>query len=112
MILHDIAILVPPQILAHPESVIAEYSSSLQLSCAAKGSPIPVVQWLKDGEPISTSLYHNTNTMLTTSSILSLLFIEYSHNGTYQCQISNTEATITTEGGVVLVYSMFGTLLQ
>ena len=110
--LYDVVIPVPPQILAHPESVITEYSSSLQLSCAAKANPIPSVQWLKDGEPVSPSLYRNTNAMLTTTSVLSLLFTEYSHNGTYQCQISNSEATITTERGFVIVYSMYGTLVN
>jgi len=47
---------VAPRILHHPSDVVVKVGYPATLSCRAQGTPEPAVQWLRNGQPLSTQV--------------------------------------------------------
>ncbi|KAF4016760.1 hypothetical protein G4228_008189 [Cervus hanglu yarkandensis] len=78
--LHTVNVLVPPVLVpAEFQNDVAVVRGSLVfLPCEARGSPLPFVSWMKDGEPLlPPSVEHGPGLLLESA--------EAGHTGTYSC---------------------------
>jgi hypothetical protein len=98
ILLVELNVMVPPQI----EKVVATNAnesddgsiniavgSSTYIKCLVKGSPMPLIQWNKDGVPILD------NTVANNSSSLNIEDAQFKDAGVYSCQAINSLGTIT-----------------
>lgn len=72
---------VPPSIIGQvelPENVSVVVKNPVALSCEASGIPLPVITWLKDGQPIKAS---------SSVRVLSGEFAQFTHVVTKQAPI-------------------------
>ena len=56
------------------------------LTCAAEGSPVPEITWLKDGTANVEGNATNVKGKYSTTSVLTIYPIEERHGGKYACQ--------------------------
>ena len=92
--------LAVPEITAvNTVNTTVQLGSSVTFTCSYQGKPEPTVQWLKDNEAIvaTDSKYQfdknfNTNTWMGTH-MLTVVNIQPSELGTYQCFISSTRGS-------------------
>lgn len=93
---------VPPAITTAPSSVVkvTKVDDSFTLQCAARGSPVPSLEWSKDGVIISTN-----TTVKTEDEVKGKLVISSfgpSDQGVYKCFFKNFDtgtAEISTTVG-------------
>jgi len=105
--------LVPPQFTTKPSSLKWTTTDPIELKCAASGSPVPSLSWLKNGNELSSQdaakvRYYEGGAVLTISSVTS------SDSGMYQClaenNVGNVQATasvIVHRSGEILVIQTF-----
>lgn len=57
IVLRTVILLVPPSISGSelPTEMGVLVNESIQLVCRARGTPTPIIQWLKDGEVINNT---------------------------------------------------------
>ena len=94
------SILVAPNIVRSPQSIIVTAGSDITLECRATGDPIPTVRWVKNNQTAST-VYPQV-----VSPGYGKLFIQYSNtadNGSYQCQFTNIKGSIFSDPAVIAV---------
>ncbi|TRY54403.1 hypothetical protein DNTS_023681 [Danionella cerebrum] len=70
------------------ETLTQNLGSHITLICEASGIPTPNISWLKDGEPIESSLKWNWSAR---GNRLELGPLQLTHAGTYTCIARNTE---------------------
>jgi hypothetical protein len=82
--------LVPPVIVKSPSSTftVRQINSEVKLVCSARGSPLPNVEWTKDGNPVSTNITVRKNDIETTGE-LTVPSFEPEHQGKYVCFFKN-----------------------
>ncbi|NXI30722.1 HMCN1 protein, partial [Sterrhoptilus dennistouni] len=87
---YDIRVLFPPTIANskdEAEELTALLDTSLNIECAAAGTPPPQLHWLKNGLPLSVS---SQIKLLSAGQILRLLArVQVSDTGVYTCVASN-----------------------
>jgi hypothetical protein len=84
-----------PSFLSHPQSVSKTVGQNHTFSVSVLGTPYPTFQWRKGGVNISGA----------TSSSLALTDLQTSDAGSYDCVITNTEGTATSDAAVLSVSS-------
>jgi hypothetical protein len=80
-----------PSFTTQPASVSAASGSTVSFSATASGSPVPTLQWKKNGTAISGA----------TTSTLTLNSISSADAGTYTVEASNSAGTVTSIGAVL-----------
>ena len=106
--------LVPPQFTTKPSSLKWTTTEPIELKCAANGSPIPTLSWLKNGNELSSRdaakvRYYEGGAVLTISSVTS------SDSGMYQCfaenDVGNVQATASVivhrSGEIIVIQTLF-----
>uniref|UniRef100_A0A8C3XUU2 Hemicentin-2 n=3 Tax=Chelydra serpentina TaxID=8475 RepID=A0A8C3XUU2_CHESE len=81
---YSLQVTVPPQITSGPSLVTVVPSERVELACEASGIPAPMLVWLKDGNPVSS-------TILSGGRVLSLASAHLSDAGTYSCVAISAE---------------------
>ena len=94
--------LVSPVITIAPPSVVtvAKVHNKVTLQCAARGSPVPSLEWSKDGVVVSTNT--TTKTADEVKGELVIPSFSSSDQGVYKCFFKNYEngtAEIATTAG-------------
>uniref|UniRef100_A0A8C5X6K5 Hemicentin-1 n=1 Tax=Malurus cyaneus samueli TaxID=2593467 RepID=A0A8C5X6K5_9PASS len=85
----NLNVYVPPTIAnsnAEVEELTALLDTSLNIECAASGTPPPQLHWLKNGLPLSVS---SQIRLLSAGQILRLVRVQPSDSGVYTCVASN-----------------------
>ncbi|VDI02517.1 hemicentin, partial [Mytilus galloprovincialis] len=80
----------PTSIAISPSPITVHESQNITATCSAEGTPTITYTWFKG----------NTNTQLSTSSVLQITFSKRTDAGTYQCRASNTYGNV---GAIVTV---------
>ncbi|MXQ87588.1 hypothetical protein E5288_WYG017782 [Bos mutus] len=85
----NIDVLVPPTIIGagSPGEVSVVLNQNTSLECRVKGTPFPVIRWLKDGKPLF--LGDPNIEILDRGQVLHLKNARRSDKGRYQCSVSN-----------------------
>ncbi|NWX99119.1 HMCN1 protein, partial [Nothoprocta ornata] len=85
-----LSIQVPPNIAGSemPSEVSVLQGESIQLVCSAEGVPVPVVQWLKDGQAL-TVFYDLSCRVTPDGSTLNIFRALPSDTGKYTCVATN-----------------------
>ncbi|XP_070624675.1 hemicentin-1 isoform X2 [Bos indicus] len=85
----NIDVLVPPTIIGagSPGEVSVVLNQNTTLECQVKGTPFPVIRWLKDGKPLF--LGDPNIEILDRGQVLHLKNARRSDKGRYQCSVSN-----------------------
>ncbi|EMP34679.1 Hemicentin-2 [Chelonia mydas] len=81
---YSLQVTVPPQITYGPSLVTALLSEEVELACEAAGIPAPTLVWLKDGNPVSSTVPGGLQ-ILSGGRVLSLASAHLSDAGTYSC---------------------------
>ncbi|XP_025993328.1 uncharacterized protein LOC105200153 isoform X2 [Solenopsis invicta] len=85
-------ILIPPSIVdiippLNSSGVISvQEGSKIRLRCVASGKPEPVIQWMKDGSPITMGSWQETS---IAGHTLSINVVNREHMGEYVCNANN-----------------------
>ena len=74
----------PTSIAISPSKVSVNESQTITATCTAEGSPTITYTWFKG----------NTNTQLSTGSVLQITSSTWTDAGTYQCRASNTYGNV------------------
>ena len=84
----------------NPVSVIGIVGESSTLVCQTSGSPVPSIQWKKDGQNVTgsgrISIVTLTNGLVRTSNI-TITNLDFSDTGNYTCVASNNLAVLQTD---------------
>ncbi|XP_038613568.1 hemicentin-1 [Tachyglossus aculeatus] len=85
-----LSIQVPPSIVGSeiPSEISVHLGGNIQLVCDAKGTPSPVIQWLKDGKPITRGETQRTR-VTSDGSTLNIFGALTSDMGKYTCVATN-----------------------
>ena len=102
--------IVPPVITIAPPSVVTvtKVYQTVTLQCAARGSPIPSLEWSKDGLVVSTNTTSKSADEVTGELVISRF--GPSDQGVYKCFFKNYEngtAEIATTAGTQLTSQGF-----
>ncbi|XP_053542916.1 hemicentin-1 isoform X1 [Ictalurus punctatus] len=87
---HDVTVHVPASISGNTrrtENMTVVVRNPAALMCEASGIPLPVITWLKDGRPISTS---GSVRVISGGRSLRLMHAAAEDAGRYTCIVSNT----------------------
>ncbi|XP_034265503.1 hemicentin-1 isoform X1 [Pantherophis guttatus] len=85
-----LSVEIPPVIAGSemPSEVSGILGENIQLSCEASGIPTPVIQWLKDGKPISSDESQRIS-VAPNGSLLNIFDTLASDGGKYTCVATN-----------------------
>ncbi|XP_069729285.1 hemicentin-2 [Phaenicophaeus curvirostris] len=86
---YSLQVTVPPRITASPRSLTVMVNEPVTLECDATGVPVPVLLWLKDGNPVPSVVADGTQ-ILSGGRVLSLPTAHLRDSGTYTCVASST----------------------
>lgn len=81
---------VPPRLIEHPTDRVAQVKEELELVCAMRGRPTPVVQWLKNGDLIRPNDYMQ----VVNGHNLRILGLIESDAGMFQCVAANPAGSV------------------
>ncbi|KQK77646.1 hypothetical protein AAES_123370 [Amazona aestiva] len=81
----DRELTVPPWFLVHPSNLYAYESMDIEFECTVSGKPVPMVEWIKNGEVVIPSDYFQ----IVGGSNLRILGLVKSDEGFYQCVAEN-----------------------
>ncbi|KAM6456551.1 hemicentin-1 isoform 2-T2 [Liasis olivaceus] len=85
-----LSVQIPPDIVGSemPSEVSGILGENIQLSCKASGIPTPVIQWLKDGKPISSDESQRIS-LAPNGTLLNIFGALTSDGGKYTCVATN-----------------------
>ena len=86
--IYDYLLIVAPEFITQIESeTILSIGDDVVLSCAATGSPAPIIRWYSDGSVISDDAadINNQTKGLIIESNLTLTNVQQEQSGIYQC---------------------------
>ncbi|XP_076872442.1 hemicentin-1 isoform X2 [Brachyhypopomus gauderio] len=87
---HDVTVHVPASISRQfqgPQNVSVVVRNPVALTCEASGIPLPIITWLKDGQPVSTS---GSVRVISGGRSLRLMHAMVEDAGRYTCVVSNS----------------------
>ncbi|XP_077188775.1 hemicentin-1 isoform X2 [Paroedura picta] len=84
---YSLQVHVPPTISGNSEMVTVVVNNPVRLECEARGIPVPILTWLKDGSPVSS--VSNGLQILSGGRILALTSAQISDTGRYTCVAVN-----------------------
>ncbi|XP_068674867.1 peroxidasin-like [Montipora foliosa] len=87
----------------HPQNITASLGDHVMLICAAEGSPVPEITWLKDDRAIldkNATLFRGYS---SSTSSLALYSVEENHSGRYACQTRGHMVTVTSKEAVLSI---------
>uniref|UniRef100_A0A8D2KTM3 Hemicentin 1 n=1 Tax=Varanus komodoensis TaxID=61221 RepID=A0A8D2KTM3_VARKO len=84
---YSLQVHVPPSISGSDEMVTVVVNNLVRLECEARGIPLPILTWLKDGSPVSS--FANGLQILSGGRILALTSAQISDTGRYTCVAVN-----------------------
>ncbi|KAL8178143.1 UNVERIFIED_CONTAM: Hemicentin-1 [Gekko kuhli] len=84
---YSLQVHVPPTISGDNEMVTVVINNPVRLECEARGIPVPILTWLKDGSPVSS--VSNGLQILSGGRILALTSAQISDTGRYTCVAVN-----------------------
>ncbi|KFB50862.1 AGAP004902-PA-like protein [Anopheles sinensis] len=92
----EVAVIVPPNIEPFAfQDGLAEGMRTRTVCGVSKGDPPLTLKWLKDGDPLlSTLLGANVSTLDQYSSLLNIPSLSAAHSGDYTCVASNPAAEV------------------
>ncbi|XP_035789898.1 Down syndrome cell adhesion molecule-like protein Dscam2 isoform X2 [Anopheles albimanus] len=92
----EVAVIVPPNIEPFSfQDGLAEGMRTRTVCGVSKGDPPLTLKWLKDGDPLlSTLLGANVSTLDQYSSLLNIPSLSAAHSGDYTCVASNPAAEV------------------
>ncbi|XP_062437683.1 hemicentin-1 [Rhea pennata] len=85
----NLNVYVPPAIADNkdePEDLTARADTSINIECTATGTPLPQINWLKNGLPLSIS---SQVRLLSGGQVLRIARVQVSDVGVYTCVASN-----------------------
>ncbi|XP_067629924.1 neogenin isoform X2 [Eurosta solidaginis] len=85
-----VQVLVPPKFIKSPKDKSAHEKEELELECAIRGKPKPLIQWLKNGDVITP----NTYMQLVGGHNLRILGLLQSDAGMFQCVGTNPAGSV------------------
>ncbi|KAG8182020.1 hypothetical protein JTE90_013951 [Oedothorax gibbosus] len=96
---HQLNVLVPPQIEQQSvtETLKKKEGEDLNLHCAVRGSPIPKISWLRNGQPLPLTLYQANESMLVIKDI------KRKDAGRYMCIATNKIGSFEKDFNVVVL---------
>lgn len=86
---------IPPQIVHQPSDVVVKAGSPATLSCRASGTPEPIIEWLRNGQPLDLErlILSPRPIVLSDGSLFFLSVVSgrrsQSHEGVYTCVARN-----------------------
>ena len=93
------ALFSPPNLHFTLDSEVSEDPPQFTLTCVSKGGPATLVVWRRDGKEITeNSTYSTSQIIVNTSSIPvynNTLRVRGREGGVYQCDVTNTQNSIT-----------------
>ncbi|XP_074858282.1 hemicentin-1 isoform X3 [Carettochelys insculpta] len=84
---YSLRVHVPPSISGRNEMVAVVVNNLVRLECEARGIPMPILTWLKDGSPVSS--FSDGLQVLSGGRILALTSAQISDTGKYTCVAVN-----------------------
>ncbi|XP_022099227.1 hemicentin-2-like isoform X2 [Acanthaster planci] len=84
-----VVVLIPPDFAIYPTDLTVQLGDSVLLDCIGTGDPTPVLQWLKDDQP----LVLEWNVAVLANLSLSLSNITKANLGTYTCLATSEAGT-------------------
>lgn len=105
----NLNVYVPPTIDGNSEGaeeVIALLDTSVNIECVAAGSPLPQLNWLRNGLPLPVSSHIR---LLSAGQVLRITRTQVSDGGTYTCVASN-RAGVDNKHYNIQVYGKYKTL--
>ncbi|XP_036331556.1 neogenin isoform X2 [Rhagoletis pomonella] len=85
-----VQVLVPPKFIKSPKDKAAHEKEELELECAIRGKPKPLIQWLKNGDVITP----NTYMQLVAGHNLRIFGLLQSDAGMFQCVGTNPAGSV------------------
>ncbi|XP_061594740.1 hemicentin-1 [Cololabis saira] len=85
----NLNVYVPPVVLGNSEAgehLTAVLDSSVNIQCVATGSPLPQLNWLRNGLPLPISSHVR---LLSAGQVLRITRVQVSDGGSYTCVASN-----------------------
>ena len=101
--LHIEAISDEAFFIGHPRGITASPGDHVVFTCAAEGSPVPEITWLKDGR---TNVYGNATNVqgkYSTTSVLTIYSVEDRHGGEYACQVPSPTGNIISKEALLSI---------
>ena len=94
------SVLYPPSFISTPDSLEAKKGGRFELSCRAKGNPIPDIVWYKNNEAILPSDHCNLKTKQNTKNLesdasFSVAQCDLDDEATYMVEASNKAGQVT-----------------
>ncbi|XP_025060802.1 hemicentin-2 [Alligator sinensis] len=86
---YSLQVNVPPQIISGPSLLTVVPNEPVLLECNATGIPTPTLMWLKDGNPIASTVMEGLQ-VLSGGRVLSLASAHVSDSGMYSCVATST----------------------
>ncbi|XP_010130628.1 PREDICTED: hemicentin-1, partial [Buceros rhinoceros silvestris] len=84
---YSLQVHVPPSISGSSEMVTVVVNNLVRLECEARGIPVPILTWLKDGSPVSS--FSDGLQVLSGGRVLALTSAQISDTGKYTCVAVN-----------------------
>uniref|UniRef100_UPI00358F5C37 neogenin-like isoform X2 n=1 Tax=Myxine glutinosa TaxID=7769 RepID=UPI00358F5C37 len=92
-----LTILVPPSFRKRPHDRIAHEGTDIQLECQVEGDPLPLVQWMKNGDLLIPSDYFKIE-----NNNLHILGLIKSDEGIYQCMAKNEVGNVQASAQLIV----------
>lgn len=101
--------VTPPRIVHHPSDVVVKPGNPARLSCRAEGSPEVTIEWLRNGQPLNTSMEDGKmQPMVLSEGSLFYLSVGVgkggqSHEGVYTCVARNSAGKATSRNASLYI---------
>lgn len=86
-----------PSIIRLPDHQETEVGETVTLHCVAEGSPKPVIEWTKNGEPLPQLRKYRVDVRAGT---LQVQFVRPEEHGLYTCTATNEHGTVSASAHI------------
>uniref|UniRef100_A0A8C4QG01 Neogenin 1 n=1 Tax=Eptatretus burgeri TaxID=7764 RepID=A0A8C4QG01_EPTBU len=92
-----LTVLVPPSFQKRPHDQVAREGTDIRLECQVLGNPLPLVQWMKNGDLLIPSDYFKIE-----NNNLHILGLIKSDEGIYQCMAKNEVGNVQASSQLIV----------